>query len=336
MIVGHQKQWEFLRKSAEMNRISHAYLFFGQSQLGKKTMALEFIKLLFCQRTPHHFSSDSSGQTNFTKSGGECQICRSCQDIQKGINPDLLLIQPQRPTSAKASVGKREIQISQIRELNWRLSLRPYSAPFKVSIIDESHCMNSEAQSCFLKTLEEPKGKTILILITEHPELLFPTILSRVQEIRFFPVPKSEIEDYLQNQGVSSKEAQKIALFSFGKPGLAIDFLSDPQKLENQNQKIREIEKLSQSDLSFRFQYIKDLISQKQNLKEILDIWLRYFREVLLLALSPQPSALSQPLQDYSLLKLKNTLQAIERINFLISTTNINSRLAFEILMLQL
>ena len=326
MIVGHQKQWEFLRKSAEMNRISHAYLFFGQSQLGKKTMALEFIKLLFCQRTPHHFSGSSSDQTNFTKSGGGCQICRSCQDIQKGINPDLLLIQPQ----------KREIQISQIRELNWRLSLRPYSAPFKVAIINEAHCMNSEAQSCLLKTLEEPKGKTILILITEYPELLFPTILSRVQKIRFFPVPKSEIEDYLQNQGVSSKEAQKIALFSFGKPGLAIDFLSDPQKLENQNQKIREIEKLSQSDLSFRFQYVKDLISQKQNLKEILDIWLRYFREVLLLALSPQPSALSQPLQDYSLLKLKNTLQAIERINFLISTTNINSRLAFEILMLQL
>lgn len=328
VIVDHQKQWQFLRKSAEMNRIPHAYLFFGQSQLGKKTIALEFIKLLFCQRTPHHFSSGSSGQTNSTKSGGGCQICRSCQALEKGIHPDLLLIKPQ----------KREIQISQIRELSWRLSLHPYLASFKAVIIDESHCLNSEAQSCLLKTLEEPKGKTVLILITEHPETLFPTILSRVQKIRFFPVPKSEIENYLKERGVSPKEAQKIALISFGKPGLAINLFSDPQKLENHNQRIREIIQVSQADFNFRFQYVKDLISQKQNLKEILDIWLRYFRSILLIktgvssAFGFRKSSFSQ----YSLNRLKNILQAIERINFLISTTNINSRLAFEMLMLQL
>lgn len=317
-IIGHQKQWQFLKKSVKMHRIPHAYLFSGQSQLGKKTISLEFIKLLFCQR-----KNEEPYQP--------CQTCQSCQYLKKGIHPDFFLVEPQKPTSAKALVGKREIKISQIRELSWKLSLHSSISPFKAALINEAHSLNSEAQNCFLKTLEEPKGKTILILITEYPETLFPTILSRIQKIRFFPVPKSEIENYLRKQGLALKEAQRIVSLSFGKPGLAIDFFLNPQKLKNQDQRIKEIIKISESDLSFRFHYAKNLISQKQNVKEILDIWLRHFRGMLLAKIQT-----SSEIRHYSLTQLKKILQVIERINFLIATTNVNPRLALETLMLQL
>lgn len=299
VVIGHQKQWQFLKKSAEINRLAHAYLFYGQEKIGKKTLALEFVKFLF----------------------GE--------DIQKRPHPDFVLVEP----------SDKEIQISQIRNLNFRLALRPFLAPLKAAIIDKAHTMNQEAQSCFLKTLEEPKGKTLLILITEYPEMLFPTILSRVQKIRFYPVKKAEIEDYLKNQRVVEKESQEIAEISLGRPGKAIDLASDPQKLKDQRQKIKELIQISASDLASRFQYAKDLSKEPQVLRETLDIWLRYFRDVLLKKTKPSEYSGDRndfQILDYSLIKLKNVLKLIQNTDFLLSTTNVNPRLALEILMMEL
>ncbi len=290
MIVGHQKQWQFLERVVKANRASHAYLFCGQEKLGKRTIALEFAKLL----------------------NGPC--------LSKSCNPDLILIKPEDTV----------IQIAQIRELNRGLSLKPHSSLFKIAIIDRAHCLNQEAQNCFLKTLEEPRGKTILILITEMPELLFPTILSRVQVLKFYPVKKEEIENYLQQRGIKEKESKEITKFSQGRPGEAIDFLLNPKKLEIQKQKIKELISLTNSSLAFRFQYVKKL-SEEPSLREILNIWLSYFREVLL----SNYSALSVKHHNYSIRKLKNILKQIQSTNFLISTTNVNPRLILETLMLE-
>ena len=294
MIIGHQKQWQFLRKSLELGKLSHAYLFSGETQLGKKNLALEFAKLI----------------------NGE--------NFDFG-HPDLILIEP-------SSEG-REIQIVQIRELIQKLSLKPYSAFLKVAMIDQAHLMNSEAQNCFLKTLEEPKGNTILILITEAPKTLFPTIRSRCEIIKFYPVKISEIENYLKNQGISKEKSEEIAKLSLGRPGLAIDFLTNPQKLENQKKVVEELIKISSGNnsLSLRFQYAKDL-AMNPELSEILNIWLSYFRAVLLEQFLPPE--VKKP--EYPFSKLKNIIKQIQNTNFLISTTNVNSRLALEILMLQL
>lgn len=306
MIVGHQKQWQYLTKLAEVDKLPHALLFSGQEKLGKKTLALELIKLLSCQ-------------------GGKvlpCQTCRSCQDIQKRIHPDLTLIKP---------IGK-EIQISQIRECIWRLSLKPSISPFKAAIIDQAHYMNQEAQSALLKTLEEPKGNTLLILISEYPETLFPTILSRVQKIKFYPVKKKEIEDYLKKQDIEEKASEEILKFSLLKPGKVIDFISDPQKLKAQKKAIMDLIKVSNSDLSLRFQYAKDLSLKPQDLKETLNIWLFHFRNVLISTINYQLSR--SDLDKFR--KLKNTINLIQKTNFLIFFSNVNPRLALEILMLEL
>ncbi|MBZ9571818.1 hypothetical protein KJA15_00565 [Patescibacteria group bacterium] len=305
MILGHQKQWKFLKKSAELERISHSLLFYGEEKLGKKTIALEFIKLLNCQNP------------QFSKR--PCQICRSCQDIQKRQHTDVLLIEP----------INKEIQISQIRDLSWKLALKPYSASIKSAIIDKAHFMNREAQSCFLKTLEEPKGKTLLILITEYPEILLPTILSRVQKIKFYPIKRAEIEKYLLTQGVSQKFASKISQLSLGKPGEALDFLLDPKKIENQEKRLKELISVLNSNLVSRFQYAKDLSLKPQNLKEILEIWLRYFRDILF-------SNIDHPSEKYSLKKLKSILKLIQNTIFFLSTTNVNPRLALENLLMEL
>ena len=323
MIIGHQKQWRFLRKSVELGKISHSFLFFGPAHLGKNTLALEFIKLLNCQ--------------NDLLQKRPCQVCRSCQDIEKRQHPDLLFLQPQ---------GK-EIQISQIRELTNRLSLRPFMSPFKAAIVDQAHSMNQEAQTALLKTLEEPKGNAVLILITEYPETLFPTILSRVQKIKFYPVKKKEIEDYLSQKGCPQDKIKLISSISFGKPGAALNFLLNSEILKAEHQKIADLIKITadRPDLISRFQYAKRItqktIESPQNTREILESWLRYFRELFLIhsgviSHSEGYPELQKVSKRYSLSKLREIIEMLQKIIFFLSTTNINPKLALEILMLEL
>lgn len=265
MIVGYQKIWQFLTKSAELGKLSHAYLFSGPERSEKKKLALEFAKWLFISQSK------------------EIDL-----EIEKGQHPDFIFITPE----------KKEIKISQVREMIWRLFLKPSIRNFKVAIIDQAHCLNHEAQNCLLKTLEEPKGKAILFLITEYPERLFPTIRSRCQIIKFPLIQREE---------------------------------SDPQRLKIQEKIISDLIKILDSDLIFRFQYIKNLTREKdQDLREILEIWQRYFREILI-------REINQKNFQYPLInKLKDILKLIQNTNFLISTTNINPRLALEVLMLEL
>lgn len=285
MILGHKRQWEFLKKTVGSEKIPHAFLFSGQSNLGKKTIAFELASLLLGDRKKQH--------------------------------PDLILVEPL----------EKEIQIAQIRDLNWKLYLKPYSAPFKVAILDQAHLMNSEAQNCLLKTLEEPRGKTVLILIAESPELLLPTIVSRCEGIKFYQVGREIIQKYLKEQGIPDKEAKEISQISQGRPGVAVDFLANPQSVKDRAERIKELGGLLKSDLALRFQYAKK-ISQEPNLKEILSIWLAYFREELLNGLKLQKPAAS-------LNKLKNILWKIQTTNSLLESTNINTKLALEILMLE-
>lgn len=308
-IIGHQKQRQFLKRIAEKGRIPHALLFYGQEQLGKKTLAVEFIKYLDCQEKHR-----------------PCQVCRSCQDIQKGLHPDFNLIEPE--------ISCQGIQISQIRDLIWKLSLCSYSAPFKAAVIDKAHLMTQAAQNSFLKILEEPKGKTLLILITEYPEMLLPTILSRVQKIRFSSVKSKEIENYLLKQGASQSNAEYLSLLSLGRPGMAINFLLDSQKLKNQEKLISDLIKISNSDLAFRFQYAKSLSKEKGSIKEILDVWLGYFRKVFISRLAGKETI--KDFSQYPLSKLKNIIKIIQSTNFLLSTTNVNSKLALEILLMEI
>jgi len=294
MIIGHRKQWQFLKRSAQSNRIPHALLFFGQEKLGKKTLALEFTKFLLKE------------------------------DVQKRQHPDFIFIEPREGV----------IQISQIRELINRLSLRPISSPFKTVIIDQAHCMTQEAQNSFLKTLEEPKGNSVLILVTEHPGQLLSTIRSRCEMLEFFPVERKEIENYLKDQKIPDEKIEEILIYSQGCPGIALDFILNPQKMEEDKKIVRNLIKIINSGYYLRFKYAKDLAQQPLALKSVLNIWLRYFRNILLERVNGSGESFQN--HNYSLPKLKKIIKLIENTDFLISTTNINPRLTLEILMLEL
>ena len=315
MIIGHSKQLQFLKKSAELGRIPHAILFCGQEQLGKKTLAIEFAK------------SINNG-------------------IENDANFDFILLGPKDGPSTSLRTSKGEIQISQVRDLIWRLSLKSYTASFKIAIIDNAHLMTNEAQSCFLKLLEEPKGDTILILITSHPGMILPTIRSRVQELKFFPVSAVDIKEYLESQKISYEKTKHILSVCLGRPGKAIELASDQEKLNSQNKIIADLLRIQGSDLAMRFQYAKDLLGanyeqedERESVKKILDVWLGYFRTIFLFTLSEVEGHGTQSgpgFSSYPLPKLANIIKLIQSTDHLFSTTNINQKLAFELLLLEI
>lgn len=284
-MLGADKQRKLLSNMALSENLPHALLFSGQEQLGKKSIALEFARII-------------------------------CPNISY---PDLICIEGG--------------EIKDIRDIIWKLSLKPYSAPLKIALIDNAHLMNDESQNCFLKTLEEPKGKVLMILITSYPEMLLSTILSRVQQIKFFPVETEEIKKYLLKSGESEERAEHISSLSLGRPGRAIELAANNDRIEECEKIIADLKRITASDLGARFQYVKKVLADEEpglKLKEILESWLNYFRSMMLDKIRDKNK------EGYSVLKIKKILNKIQTIHYLVSTTNVNQKLALEIVMMEI
>lgn len=317
MLIGYEKQWNFLKKISSSNNVPHAFLFYGESGLGKKKIALEFVKLFYCE----------SG----LEKEKPCQKCFSCKNVDKFNHPDFLYIEPE----------DKEIKISQIKKIKDKLSLRSKT---KVFILDKAHLMNKYAQGALLKTLEEPRGDAVLILLADRIDPLADTILSRVQKIKFNRVSRKVLENYLEQKNFSEEEKKIISFLSEGKPGLAIDISSNKEKIKDECKKIDNFIKdiALSSSLLDRFNYVKNnntLNSEKIN--ELLSDWLKYFHECFLLkagVLSEKDSYYSfyNLTKKYSLAKIKRILEVIEKIKISISITKINTKLALEIIMLEI
>jgi len=173
MIIGNQKKVDFLIKSVDKDRVSHGYLFFGQEKIGKKKIAIEFAKTLQC------LGKDKP-----------CGLCKNCRDIDNNNHPDLIVI-GREEKSGDGEGFSGQISILKIRNLRKTLSLSPYLGNYKIAIIDDAHCLNIHSANALLKTLEEPKGKTVIILVSSYPNLLPKTIKSRLQQIKFSLVPRN-------------------------------------------------------------------------------------------------------------------------------------------------
>jgi len=229
-MTGQQHILNYLKKSIEKNRVSHAYLFIGPVFSEKAKIALWFLKSLGCQ------------------------------------SPDI--------SEIRVLEGKKEILVEQIRELRRYLSLSPHSSSYKSAIIYEAEKMNSEAANALLKTLEEPKGNAVLILITGIPSALPDTIISRCEEIKF--------------RATSLDKASR-------------DFI-----------KKEYIEVLERS-LDDMFKFIEAIYKNEAETLALLNSWLFWFREKMK--------------EDFKYTKITKEIQKTKN---LISSTNINRRLALE------
>ena len=157
----HRSIAEQLRCSLQRGRLAHAYLFAGPRQGGKEAVATTLAKALNCRE----------------KEADSCDRCDSCKRIDERIHPDVHWVRPESKS--------RRITVEQIREFERSVHLCPTEASIKVGIIVDAECMGEEASNAFLKTLEEPPDRTVILLLASESQQLLPTILSRCLRISF-------------------------------------------------------------------------------------------------------------------------------------------------------
>jgi DNA polymerase-3 subunit delta' len=249
-IIGHERQVENLRRALEADRLPHAYIFLGPEGIGKKTVAYALSMSLFCAE--RKFDS--------------CGICPNCKRIREGNHPDVRMVEPLE--------GKKEISIQQIRELERNLAFRSFYGRRKVAMIDPADLLNYHSQNCLLKTLEEPPGEAILILIARQMRGLLPTVLSRCLRLWFSPPPIEKVAQALVRlKGMPEDRARTVAALTRGSMGDALN--DDVQELLSSRQEwLDRLSALSSGDYGAVFALAEELAADKE--KTLL--WIRWLQ----------------------------------------------------------
>ena len=212
-IQGQESAIATLRRALASDRLGHAYLFTGPAGVGKKRTALALAQALLCEDKPRE----------------GCSICAGCVSVAAGTHPDLLMV--------ASAVGKRDVTIDQVRDLQRLLGLRPARGGKKVALVDDAHLLNPAAQSALLKLLEEPPGDALLILLTVNSATLSQPLLSRCQQVRFAALPLPVVEDLLvREHGKDPATAHALTLYSRGSIGRAVAL--DPQVFTEERQSV--------------------------------------------------------------------------------------------------
>jgi DNA polymerase-3 subunit delta' len=253
-ILGHERQKNILRRALNGGRLAHAYLFAGPEGVGKRLMALAVARVLFCAK------------------GTGCGECAACRKLDHRNHPDLHVLE----------ADGSSIKIEQIRAIQRDLSLRPCEGSRKVCLIEAADLMTVAAANALLKTLEEPRGDTLLILLTSHPQRLLETIRSRCQLLHFARQPQELIRATLQTQlGVDDAEAHVLAALSEGSFKKA--FGKDRQLyLEERRTLLKTLTALSAGSILPTLEFAEQLAGDKASLPDILEIFQAFYRDVLL------------------------------------------------------
>lgn len=260
-VVGHRNVLEYLQGVIKNQRIAHAYLFVGPEAVGKTWLAENFMSSLICEHS--------------TKL--PCGKCLPCQQLEKKIHSDVHCV-------AKLP-DKNFITVDQIRDLRKKLELASFLNSYKIALIDNAELMNSEASNALLKTLEEPNPDVVVLMTAQDENLVLPTISSRSQIIRLYPVAINEIYDYLISLGAKRGEALKIARLSKGRPGLAITLFKSKEFLREYENKIKELTDFAKNPIFEKFDFIQNDLDfkDKHEMSNLLETLESIFRDLLLI-----------------------------------------------------
>lgn len=289
--------------------------------IGHKKQKDFLTKIALSEKIPHAFLF--SGTARIGKTTTAIAFAKLILQDQKVNSPDLCIISPLN----------NNIEIDKIRDLREFLKLKSYNNKNKVAIIEDAHLMRKDSQNSILKILEEPPENSVLILVTSFSEMILDTIKSRVQKIDFSPVNKKEIENFLILKGAKKEEAEEISMFSSGKVGKAIEFLEDKEQREFFSETIKSIRNLKKQAFEKRFEYVKEIYEEKEKLPEILNIFERFFRRIMFLKLYNKED---NDFKEYSLLKIKNIIEEIEKTKYYLNNTNTNKKLLLENLIIKI
>ena len=230
-VIGQEDLKDGLRRSVEEGRVSHALMFAGSVGCGSLALALAYVQYLNC--------------TN-RRGGDSCGECPSCRKMQALEHPDLHMVMPVNKKNKKSdevllsdhfmpqwreivartggyfseqewyeAIGldnqQGNISVADIGEMIRKLSFKSFEAEYKAVVLWLPERMKAEPANAMLKILEEPWDKTIFVLVSESPEVLLPTIISRTQPYRIGSADERAVAARLVSEGLDGEKALQLA-----------------------------------------------------------------------------------------------------------------------------
>jgi DNA polymerase-3 subunit delta' len=317
-IIGHHQAATLLQRAIAADEVRHAYLFTGAPSIGKRTLATEFARALQCPAAQP-----------------PCGTCLTCRKISHGNHQDVLTVLP--------APGKRLLGIEAVRDLQREASRPPVEARWRIFIIPNAEAMTLESANCLLKTLEEPATHTVLLLTAADTQTLLPTVVSRCQHIPLHPVSATLIRQALVAQGLAADQAAQLATLAIGQPGWALAAAQDSGLLGERLSLLDLLGNLPEMSRAQRFRVAAQFAEDPERLRDVLDLWLVWWRDVLLasegcldlLVTSDQRNRLRDYAGRWGSITAERSIRAVLRTIQELDQ-NVNPRLALEALMLDL
>jgi len=257
VFIGNQEINNLFEKVVLDNGLAQVYCFSGLDQVGKKTMAIKMASQLLGTKE---------------------------EEIDR--HSDFYFLN--RGLDEKTGKERRDISVSQIRTLRSFLQNQSWQGGWRIVVIDDAEFLNEESGNALLKSLEEPGGKTIFFLLTRNDDSLLPTIRSRSEVWQFLPVSEEEIIAGLVAVGCGEELANRISFLSSGRPGRAIEFFRDENKLRNWEEEIARWHELWKKPLHERMKSLESIIGEKDEseskeirLQKIINVWIEEGRRML-------------------------------------------------------
>ena len=326
--IGNEKATGALRHALAGDRLPHAILISGPEHVGKMSLAIDLATALNC-------------------TGGDrpCEECAGCSRTRRGLHTDVHVVGLQMAPGGRS---RTLIGVDQVRDVQREAALAPFEGQCRVVVFDGAELLSEEAANSLLKTLEEPPPGVYMMLLTPKPEALLPTVVSRCQLVDLKPVPSDVIAAHLAEElGVDTGEADRAARLAGGRPGWAIRAAEEPALLEAVDEKVGAVEEVVLGSMETRFDHAAKLGSatdrDRESGRRELEVWLAWWRDVMLVkegvphlaANLSRMDTLKSVAGTLTRNQIAGAIQAVRRTRRLIAR-NVNSRLALEVMMLDL
>lgn len=306
-IIGQDRVKKILKNIYSSGKISHAYIFYGKEGTGKDAAAIEFAKLINCE--------------NKAVGTEACDSCTSCRQIST-LNSSMFKFITALPAGKKETseednpvntlkdddyeifleeIGKKskdfyykisipnanDIKISSIRQIKKEIYLTGERGKKKIFLISNSDQMNPQSSNAFLKILEEPPGDALIILTTSRLNAMLPTITGRCQKIRFDPIKKEDLTNFLMKfrSGLSLSDAELYADISDGSI-LKCKSITDSYFLELREKMIEMLIALVTNKSVTLSNIINEIVvtKDKEKIRQFLLLIIIWFRDVILVS----------------------------------------------------
>jgi DNA polymerase-3 subunit delta' len=339
-VIGHQAAQAWLQRALRTGQMAHAYLITGPRSVGKRTFALEIAQALNC------LAPDVADRPDHT--------CQQCRMIGRGVHPDVRVVRraPERRMISmrpQALPGPPRDYTDNVQFIQSDAQLRPVMGRAKVYIILYAEELAEDAGNRLLKTLEEPPPFVVFLLTAIERGGVLPTIASRCQEIRLRPSSRAELAEALVATGTETERAQQLAALAGGRQGWAVSASQDAALYEQQQTYAEQlVQALSGSriDRLLRARALSERwSSQPETVRETLRVWMSWWRDVILVQLgllsrivhleAGEQTALRAAADRVDKGAARQAAAAIQR-TLADLDTNVNARLALDLLLLQL